>query len=439
MSTGSFPRFRFLPTVTNRLQRDFARHKARRTERKQGLTTNEEEYLDSYEYQLTKVWENCGAAGLDDVFKDLASVLGVNETEIKTHYRPLVAELKDPPSKRPTITRDSTGLHITFNLGDLISKEVDARLSQLTARDTPCNTAIQTIDLAEEAEEALGDSDSVLSIPSPRRVAGQWDLQLASVQSVSGTYVTVSYVNDLDTAPFPTNWRFLYQNEGSEEVPARACRCNPSATNCRESRTCPCAQLNLSSNPSGLSLYSGKGTLKKLSPAAKQVLYECTVNCTCAKETCPQSYLVDELEQLQERSFAVVRRDGPTWTSLVTLEAIGRDEFVLEVTGEVLSSEELAKREAQLAAPLFAIPLLSKFLDTSAKGNLSRFLSHNCEPSLTVTRTADQHSLRVLLFSSRALVRGDELTVNMAQLWLVRGRLKCECGAKTCKGFIGTS
>ena len=443
MSIGSFPRFRFLPTVTNRLQRDYVRHKARRSERKQGLTTNEEEFLDSYEYQLSKVWENCGMAGLEDVFKDLASVLGVSEPEVRTHFRALVAELQDPPSKRPVITRDSSGLHITFSLGDLISKEVDERLNRLTARETPCNTAIQTINLAEEGEDALGDADSVQSIPSPRRggtgTLAKWELKLVSIQTVAGTFVTVTYVNDLDSAPFPTNWRFLYKNEGCEEVPIRACRCSRSASNCRDSRTCPCAQLNLSSNPGGLSLYSGQGAAKKLSPVLKQVMYECTVGCTCAKETCPISYLVDGLEQVQERSFAVVRRSGPTWTSLITLEPIEKDEFVLEVTGEVISAEELSKREAQLSASLFAVPLLRKYIDTSLKGNLSRFLSHSCEPSLTVTRVADQHSIRVMLFASRSLVRGEELSVNMGQLWMVRGRMKCECGAKTCKGFIGTS
>ena len=423
----SFPRFRFLATVTARLQRDFKRQKVNRTTRKNGLSENDQDFLDTYEYQLEKVWEHCGQGGLEDVFRDLATILGVPPPDIRSHFRALLTELKDPPSKRPVITRDSSGLHITLNLGDLISKEIDARLQLVTNK----NHAVQTRNRGETVE-IIDDSD----VEGEER-SGSWEVKQVAVPTIGGVTVPVAYVNDIDTAVLPTNWVFLSQNEGKEDVPTRTCRCNPLLEGCRESRICPCAQLTVAINPGGVSLYTNQGEGKTLSPVPMQFIYECSASCTCTKDTCALSYLNEGMEQIHERSFAVKRKKEQSWTSLITLAPIDKDEFVLEVTGEVITAEELTRREAN-GAPLFAVPLIHKYIDISTKGNWTRFLSHSCEPTLIVTRAADQYSTRVLLFASRALSRGDELTVNVSHLWMLRSRMQCDCGAKTCKGFIGT-
>lgn len=68
-------------------------------------------------------------------------------------------------------------------------------------------------------------------------------------------------------------------------------------------------------------------------------------------------------------------------------------------------------------------------------GNASRFLNHSCEPNVDVRNIWRGPLLPVVgVFARRTIKAGESLTYAYGAGY---ESMKCWCGAKTCKGYIG--
>jgi SET domain-containing protein len=103
---------------------------------------------------------------------------------------------------------------------------------------------------------------------------------------------------------------------------------------------------------------------------------------------------------------------------------------VIEYTGERISRRETKIRASR---PLNYIFTLDKYwaIDGSAGGSGAQYINHSCEPNL-VARIMKGH---ILYFSTRAIKKGEELTVDYHFDKDVE-RVPCSCGSLRCRGTI---
>ena len=459
------------------------------------LSDSEIDLLDSYEFLLHRAYEEAGEAGLRAGMRDLAEVIGAEEGRVEENYRGLWEELKGTEGRKrgreqETVQKKGGGLQVLLDLGDIIAREVEARVQLYNLKRVCTQSAISTETTLKSTTEtvakagvripqsqkptdppllptpvqSLGTNEPVLVDsppapaapiniplqPTPVTVSHVIDVETPSPQPLkqalvptsSGSPISLPYLNEVDQAAMPTNWTYIPTNDlGQTSISdlKQSCKC-ASLSTCKDPRLCPCAQFNVKSNSSGLCFYSGANKhLTGYSTTAKtSFMYECSAECQCKKERCVLSCATQGLEKDVKRSLVVARSKGqePVWT-IQTLEAIGKDEFVLEVTGEVIPEAEYVLRDDPTIASLAA----GFYLDNRSCGNLGRFLGHNCAPTLAVLRLhtgfKDPKLTRLMLYSTRDLTPGQELTINWEQLLVMKGRWRCECGAKGCKGYIG--
>ncbi|PHJ15867.1 histone lysine methyltransferase set suv39 [Cystoisospora suis] len=77
----------------------------------------------------------------------------------------------------------------------------------------------------------------------------------------------------------------------------------------------------------------------------------------------------------------------------------------------------------------------SPCIDSLFLGNASRFLNHSCEPNVDVRNIWRGPLLPIVgVFARRNIKAGEPLTYAYGSGYEM---MKCWCGAKTCKGYIG--
>lgn len=69
-------------------------------------------------------------------------------------------------------------------------------------------------------------------------------------------------------------------------------------------------------------------------------------------------------------------------------------------------------------------------------GNNGRYLNHSCNPNSEIQIWESRGECRVGIFSTRHINKGDEITIDY-QFDNFSEPIKCYCGEKNCKGFIG--
>lgn len=112
------------------------------------------------------------------------------------------------------------------------------------------------------------------------------------------------------------------------------------------------------------------------------------------------------------------------------LERIPARRKVIEYTGERIARAE-SKRRA--AGPLVYLFALDSYwcLDGAAGGSGAELINHSCDPNLRAWVSKGH-----ILYMSRRIIRpGEELTVDYCFARNV-GRVRCACGAASCRGTI---
>lgn len=108
-----------------------------------------------------------------------------------------------------------------------------------------------------------------------------------------------------------------------------------------------------------------------------------------------------------------------------------RGDFVIEYTGELITSEEADRRGGK-----YLFEINSKWnLDGKERGNIARYINHSCRPNCET----DVIGKRVKIYAKRAIRPGEELTYNYGKEYFedfIKSQgCKCDaCAASAKKG-----
>jgi SET domain-containing protein len=108
---------------------------------------------------------------------------------------------------------------------------------------------------------------------------------------------------------------------------------------------------------------------------------------------------------------------------------IAKGDFIIEYTGERITSEEANRRGGR-----YLFELNDKWtIDGKGRDNVARYINHSCRPNSEPELSANEK--RVRIFAKKAIKVGDEITYNYGRQYfreiLSDGRCRCEkCLAK---------
>jgi uncharacterized protein len=101
---------------------------------------------------------------------------------------------------------------------------------------------------------------------------------------------------------------------------------------------------------------------------------------------------------------------------------------ILQYLGEKISKEESTLRVA--AGNVYIFELTDQWdIDGQPLYNIARYINHSCAPNCEVQKT----SRTLWIVARRQITKGEELTYNYGYN---RKEVRCNCGAKTCCGYI---
>lgn len=114
-----------------------------------------------------------------------------------------------------------------------------------------------------------------------------------------------------------------------------------------------------------------------------------------------------------------------TGLGLFAAEPIKKDEFVIEYTGEIISTEEADRRGGEY---LFEISS-RRTIDGKGRGNIARYINHSCEPNCET----EIRNGRVYVFAIRDIEPDEELTYDYGEEFtsdiIAKKKGGCKCDA----------
>jgi len=114
-----------------------------------------------------------------------------------------------------------------------------------------------------------------------------------------------------------------------------------------------------------------------------------------------------------------------TGLGLFAAEAIKKDEFLIEYTGEIISTEEADRRGGEY---LFEISS-RRTVDGKGRGNIARYINHSCDPNCET----EIRNGRIYVFAIRDIEPGEELTYDYGEEFfndiIGKGKGGCKCEA----------
>ncbi|XP_027774532.1 histone-lysine N-methyltransferase ASHH1-like [Solanum pennellii] len=149
-------------------------------------------------------------------------------------------------------------------------------------------------------------------------------------------------------------------------------------------------------------------------------------------------------QMFQQREYAKTKlfRTNERGWGLLADENIKAGQFIIEYCGEVISSEAAKKRsyvyEAHEVKETYMISLDTNYvIDSTRKGNFSRFLNHSCRPNCETRKWTVLGETRLGIFAMKDISVGKELTINYYFEWYAGATVRCLCGAANCCIFLG--
>ena len=136
--------------------------------------------------------------------------------------------------------------------------------------------------------------------------------------------------------------------------------------------------------------------------------------------------------RLAQRLAVFRTNDGRGWGGQASAD-IPKGTFLCSYVGELITRGESEGRSDSL----YLLDVDEQFtIDSSRRGNLSRFFNHSCTPNLVVRQLSDSASPHwaVGFFSTRAIKKGEELLYNYGENYVSSERTedhfdrKCLCG-----------
>jgi hypothetical protein len=127
----------------------------------------------------------------------------------------------------------------------------------------------------------------------------------------------------------------------------------------------------------------------------------------------------------------VIRRSRIHRLGVFAGEAIPPRCKVIEFTGERITFEEARRRWSPTLNYLFGLGD-NLLIDGAAGGSGAEYINHSCAPTLHA-RIVRGH---LLYFASRAIAKGEELTVDYKYAGGGKQTHPCHCGADSCRGTM---
>ncbi|XP_034119176.1 probable histone-lysine N-methyltransferase CG1716 [Drosophila albomicans] len=117
-------------------------------------------------------------------------------------------------------------------------------------------------------------------------------------------------------------------------------------------------------------------------------------------------------------------------------------EFIMEYVGEVIDSEEFERRQHSYSLDrnrhyYFMALRGEAIIDATAKGNISRYINHSCDPNAETQKWTVNGELRIGFFSVKRIESGEEITFDYQYQRYGRDAQRCYCEADNCRGWIG--
>lgn len=124
------------------------------------------------------------------------------------------------------------------------------------------------------------------------------------------------------------------------------------------------------------------------------------------------------------------------------LEAIPKNTFIYEYTGEVIDEQRYNRRKIlyerkNLQHFYFMQLQKDEFIDATMKGSIARFCNHSCNPNAYVDKWIVGVKLRMGIFAKRNIEIGEEITFNYNVDRYGAEAQPCYCGEANCIGFLG--
>lgn len=136
----------------------------------------------------------------------------------------------------------------------------------------------------------------------------------------------------------------------------------------------------------------------------------------------------------------ILRSDIDGWGVFATRDIPG-GEMIIEYVGEIIRPAISDLREVQysekgIGCYMFEI-IPGIIVDATMRGNAARYINHSCAPNCySKTIALDNKRHVVVIFAKRRIQRGEELVYDYQFPFDESDRVKCECGAAQCKGWM---
>ncbi|XP_046747434.1 probable histone-lysine N-methyltransferase CG1716 isoform X2 [Diprion similis] len=117
-------------------------------------------------------------------------------------------------------------------------------------------------------------------------------------------------------------------------------------------------------------------------------------------------------------------------------------EFLMEYVGEVVDPKDFRRRAKDYSKDknrhyYFMALKSDQIIDATAKGNISRFINHSCDPNSETQKWTVNGELRIGFFNKQFIAAGEEITFDYHFQRYGKEAQKCYCEAENCRGWIG--
>uniref|UniRef100_J3MTF1 SET domain-containing protein n=1 Tax=Oryza brachyantha TaxID=4533 RepID=J3MTF1_ORYBR len=145
----------------------------------------------------------------------------------------------------------------------------------------------------------------------------------------------------------------------------------------------------------------------------------------------------------REKKIEIVKTQNCGWGARA-LEAIEKDDFVIEFVGEVIDDKACEERLEDMRKRgdknFYMCKVKKDFvIDATFKGNDCRFFNHSCEPNCQLQKWQVNGKTRLGVFASKAIEVGEPLTYDYRFEQHYGPEIECFCGSKNCQGSLSVS
>ena len=157
----------------------------------------------------------------------------------------------------------------------------------------------------------------------------------------------------------------------------------------------------------------------------------------------PQILMPTEPEKTKraKRPFAV-RTSRIHGRGVFATERIPKGTRLIEYTGEIISWKVADRRYADDGSNGYHTFLFDidgkRVIDAAVSGNAARWINHSCAPNCQAVGEGD----KIFIDALRTIKTGEELVYDYGFVFeerhtpALKGRYRCLCGAKTCRGTM---